>query len=80
MGFSSTAVITGDITQCDLPKHQKSGLRHVLEVLEGVDDIGFTFYQAKDVVRHPLVQKIVKAYDRYERTQAKQAEDKQGGR
>lgn len=80
MGFSSTAVITGDITQCDLPKHQKSGLRHVLEVLEGVDDIGFTFYQAKDVVRHPLVQKIVKAYDHYERTQAKQVEDKQGGR
>ncbi|MDG6779105.1 PhoH family protein [Thiomicrorhabdus sp. zzn3] len=70
MGFSSTAVITGDITQCDLPKHQKSGLRHVIEVLEGVDDIGFTFYQAKDVVRHALVQKIVKAYDQYDRQQA----------
>ncbi len=69
MGFNSTAVITGDITQCDLPKHQKSGLRHVIEVLEGVEDIGFTFYQAKDVVRHPLVQQIVKAYDRFERKQ-----------
>ncbi|MEA3405247.1 MAG: PhoH family protein [Pseudomonadota bacterium] len=69
MGFNSTAVITGDITQCDLPKHQKSGLRHVIEVLEGVEDIGFTFYQAKDVVRHPLVQQIVKAYDRHERHQ-----------
>jgi len=71
MGFSSTAVITGDITQCDLPKHQKSGLRHVIEVLEGVEDIGFTFYQAKDVVRHSLVQKIVKAYDQYDRKHAK---------
>lgn len=69
MGFNSTAVITGDITQCDLPKHQKSGLRHVIEVLEGVEDIGFTFYQAQDVVRHPLVQQIVKAYDRFEREQ-----------
>lgn len=67
MGFSSTAVITGDITQCDLPKHQKSGLRHVIEVLEGVEDIGFTFYQAQDVVRHSLVQKIVQAYDAYDR-------------
>jgi len=71
MGFNSTAVITGDITQCDLPKHQKSGLRHVIEVLEGVEDIGFTFYQAKDVVRHPLVQQIVKAYDRHDRHQQK---------
>ena len=71
MGFNSTAVITGDITQCDLPKHQKSGLRHVIEVLEGVEDIGFTFYQAQDVVRHPLVQQIVRAYDRYERKQEK---------
>ena len=71
MGFNSTAVITGDITQCDLPKHQKSGLRHVIEVLDGVEDIGFTFYQAQDVVRHPLVQQIVKAYDRFERKQSK---------
>lgn len=71
IGFGSTAVITGDITQCDLPKHQKSGLRHVIEVLEGVDEIGFTFYQNQDVVRHALVQKIVGAYDRYERKQAK---------
>lgn len=69
IGFGSTAVITGDITQCDLPRHQKSGLRHVIEVLEGVDGIGFTFYQAQDVVRHRLVQKIVHAYDRYDRKQ-----------
>jgi len=69
VGFGSTAVVTGDITQCDLPRHQKSGLRHVIEVLEGVEDIGFTFYQAQDVVRHTLVQKIVHAYDRYDRKQ-----------
>ena len=67
IGFGSTAVITGDITQCDLPKHQKSGLRHVIEVLDGVEGIGFTFYQAQDVVRHSLVQKIVQAYDRFDR-------------
>jgi len=72
IGFGSTAVVTGDITQCDLPKHQKSGLRHVIEVLEGVDDIGFTFYQANDVVRHAMVQKIVRAYDAYDRNLARQ--------
>ncbi len=70
IGFGSTAVITGDITQCDLPRHQKSGLRHVIEVLDGVENIGFTFYQTQDVVRHPMVQKIVHAYDRYERKYA----------
>ncbi|MBN2646354.1 MAG: PhoH family protein [Thiotrichales bacterium] len=75
IGFGSTAVITGDITQCDLPRHQKSGLRHVIEVLEGVEGIGFTFYQAQDVVRHRLVQKIVQAYERHDRreTQRKEA-------
>ena len=74
IGFGSTAVITGDITQCDLPRHQKSGLRHVIEVLDGVEDIGFTFYQTQDVVRHPMVQKIVHAYDRYERKHAQDDE------
>ncbi|GKT12529.1 MAG: phosphate starvation-inducible protein PhoH and related proteins [Thiomicrorhabdus sp.] len=78
IGFGSTAVITGDITQCDLPRHQKSGLRHVIEVLEGVEDIGFTFYQTQDVVRHKMVQKIVHAYDRYDRNQSRQKSE-QGG-
>ncbi|MDQ2702941.1 MAG: PhoH family protein [Pseudomonadota bacterium] len=64
IGFGSTAVVTGDLTQVDLPKHQKSGLKDALEVLRGVDGIGFTFFEAKDVVRHPLVAKIVNAYDR----------------
>ncbi|BBP44097.1 PhoH family protein [Thiosulfativibrio zosterae] len=74
IGFGSRAVITGDITQCDLPKHQKSGLRHAIEVLEGVPGIGFSFYQAKDVVRHGLVQKIVQAYEFYDKRQAEQAQ------
>lgn len=72
IGFGSQAVITGDITQCDLPRHVKSGLRHAIEVLEGVDGIGFSFYQAKDVVRHSLVQKVVKAYDMYDRREGMQ--------
>ena len=67
IGFGSKAVITGDITQCDLPKVVKSGLRDAIEVLEGVPDIGFTFFQAKDVVRHRLVQKIVRAYEHFDR-------------
>ena len=70
IGFGSKAVVTGDITQCDLPSHQRSGLRHVIEVLEGVPGIGFTFYQSQDVVRHNLVQKIVQAYDQFDRRSA----------
>ena len=67
IGFGSTAVITGDVTQIDLPKGTRSGLVHVIKVLEGVQDIGFTYYDAKDVVRHRLVQRIVEAYDEYDR-------------
>jgi len=66
LGFGSTAVITGDPTQIDLPRGQQSGLKHAIEVLEGVDGISFTFYSAKDVVRHTLVQRIVEAYDKAE--------------
>jgi len=64
LGYNSTAVITGDITQIDLPKSQKSGLRDAIEVLKGVEGIGFTFFQAKDVVRHALVQKVIVAYEK----------------
>ena len=64
IGFGTTAVITGDLSQIDLPKHQKSGLRDAVEVLKGVDGISFSVFEAKDVVRHPLVAKIVRAYDR----------------
>jgi phosphate starvation-inducible PhoH-like protein len=67
IGFGSTAVVTGDITQVDLPRSTQSGLRHVLEVLKDVEGISMTFFNAGDVVRHPLVQRIVTAYERYER-------------
>ncbi len=63
LGFGSTAVITGDLTQVDLPKHQKSGLKDAVEVLRGVDGVSFTFFEARDVVRHPLVARIVNAYE-----------------
>ena len=66
VGFGSTAVITGDITQVDLPSEKMSGLRHVLEVLKDIEGISFTFFGVKDVVRHPLVQRIVSAYEAYE--------------
>jgi phosphate starvation-inducible PhoH-like protein len=69
VGFGSTAVITGDVTQIDLPSDKLSGLRHVLEVLKEVEGISFTFFGARDVVRHPLVQKIVSAYESYEKSQ-----------
>jgi len=66
LGYNSTAVITGDITQVDLPGSQKSGLRHAIEVLKDIEGIGFTFFQAKDVVRHSLVQKVILAYEKAE--------------
>jgi len=66
IGFGSKAVITGDITQIDLPKVSQSGLVEALEVLKDVQGIGFVRFSEKDVVRHPVVQRIIKAYDRYE--------------
>ncbi|RDE24115.1 PhoH family protein [Motiliproteus coralliicola] len=66
IGFGSSAVITGDITQIDLPRGTESGLKHAMRVLDNVDGIGFTQFQAKDVVRHPLVQRIVRAYDKHQ--------------
>lgn len=68
IGFGSKVVITGDITQVDLPKNTQSGLREVIEILNDIEEINFTFFQAHDVVRHPLIQKIVQAYDRFEET------------
>lgn len=66
IGFGSTAVVTGDITQVDLARNQPSGLRHVRDVLDGVDGVAFTHFDSRDVVRHPLVQRIVDAYARSE--------------
>jgi len=66
IGFGSRAVVTGDITQTDLPDSHTSGLRHSLKILKDLDTIGFTYFKSTDVVRHPLVQSIVEAYDRFE--------------
>jgi len=63
IGFGSVAVVTGDMTQTDLPRHVKSGLRDAVEVLRDVSGVSFTFFTARDVVRHPLVQRIVRAYE-----------------
>lgn len=66
IGYGSKVVITGDLTQKDLSYGAVSGLEHAIKVLKGVDEIGYSYLTSKDVVRHPLVQKIVKAYDDYE--------------
>lgn len=63
IGFGSTAVVTGDITQIDLPNKRLSGLQHAVRILDGVMGISFTYFSASDVVRHPLVQHIVEAYE-----------------
>ncbi|HRJ52055.1 MAG TPA: PhoH family protein [Candidatus Thiothrix moscowensis] len=66
LGFGSSAVITGDVTQIDLPRHQKSGLKQAAEILDGVKGISFNYFSGRDVVRHKLVQKIVEAYDSHD--------------
>jgi phosphate starvation-inducible PhoH-like protein len=81
IGFNSKAVITGDITQVDLPRGTRSGLRQAIDVLADVDDISFNFFTATDVVRHPVVARIVQAYENYESVQdalqAKKRQEKQ---
>jgi phosphate starvation-inducible PhoH-like protein len=67
IGFGSTAVVTGDVTQIDLPRESQSGLRHVIEILKDVEGVSFAFFGAKDVVRHPIVARIIQAYERAER-------------
>lgn len=69
IGFGSTAVVTGDMTQIDLPNKTSSGLRHALHILKGVEGIHSTYFVAKDVVRHPLVRRIVDAYEAAEEAQ-----------
>jgi len=64
IGFGSRAVVTGDVTQIDLPRAQMSGLRHAIEILKDVEGVSFTFFQTRDVVRHPLVKRIVAAYEK----------------
>jgi phosphate starvation-inducible protein PhoH and related proteins len=80
IGFGSRAVVTGDITQTDLPKGRESGLKHAMRVLEGVEGIVFVQFTAQDVVRHPLVQTIVEAYARAEqREERERARNGDGG-
>lgn len=74
IGFNSKAVITGDITQIDLPRGARSGLRHAIEVLKNVPDISINFFTANDVVRHPVVAKIVQAYESFEQIEQKNKE------
>lgn len=80
IGFGSKVIVTGDLTQKDLPKDTKSGLEEAMKVLGKIDDIGFCKLSSQDVVRHPLVQKIVKAYDDYEEKKNKKGSVKKVGR
>lgn len=80
IGFGSTVVITGDVTQIDLPKGTRSGLVHVSKILEGIEEIRFTYFNAKDVVRHRLVQKIVEAYDEFDRSAVSTLGNQESGR
>jgi phosphate starvation-inducible PhoH-like protein len=81
IGFGSKAVVTGDITQVALPRGTRSGLAHIMNILDKVEGIGFTHFANKDVVRHPLVQRIVDAYDNHDiqlekkRTEEQAAQD-----
>ena len=77
IGFNSRAVITGDITQVDLPRGQTSGLRHAIEVLDNIPGISFNFFQSADVVRHPVVARIVDAYDNFDIKSAKIKQEKE---
>jgi len=73
IGFGSKAVITGDVTQIDLPKKRESGLVEAMTVLKGIDGIAFVEFSKEDVVRHPIVQKIIQAYERFEEQKEKNA-------
>ncbi|MBP3435996.1 MAG: PhoH family protein, partial [Clostridia bacterium] len=68
LGFNSKMVVTGDITQIDLPDGKKSGLREVMRILKGVEDVAICSFDQKDVVRHQLVQRIIQAYEDYEKS------------
>ena len=74
LGFNSKAVVTGDLTQTDLPRGQKSGLAAAVKILSGIDEIGIHYFTEVDVVRHRLVQKIIQAYDKYDRELAAKRE------
>ena len=77
IGFHSKGVITGDITQIDLPAGKKSGLKDAIRILKNIDDIGIQYLTDRDVVRHPLIQKIIRAYDRFDQEQQIKKHDRQ---
>ena len=77
IGFGSQAIVTGDITQIDLPDGKKSGLREAQKILKNIEGIAFCTFSEKDVVRHPLVQKIIKAYEKYDQEQEKKRRNDQ---
>jgi len=79
IGFGSQAIVTGDTTQVDLPRNTLSGLKHVQNVLKGVEGVGFCHFTAADVVRHPLVQRIVAAYERNDREENSHNSDRSAG-
>jgi len=76
IGFNSRAIVTGDITQIDLPDGKRSGLRDVIHVLKNIEDIAFCYFSERDVVRHRLVQKIIKAYEKRDSSYKRKADDK----
>ena len=80
LGFNSKAVVTGDLTQTDLPSGQKSGLAAAVKILSGINDIKIHYFSDRDVVRHKLVQKIILAYERYEREQQQKKERPKSGK
>ncbi len=80
LGFNSKAVVTGDLTQTDLPQGQKSGLSAAVKILAGIEDVGIHYFTERDVVRHRLVQKIIQAYEKYDREMERRAEERRNAR
>lgn len=80
VGFNSRVIVTGDVTQIDLPDGKKSGLKEVEKILKDIDDISFCYLSDKDVVRHQLVQKIIKAYDKFEQKKLARQNEKRRNR
>ena len=76
LGFNSKAVVTGDLTQTDLPRGQKSGLGAAVKILADIEDIGIHYFTERDVVRHRLVQKIIQAYEKYDRDRVRHEQEK----
>jgi phosphate starvation-inducible PhoH-like protein len=77
LGYNSKAVVTGDVTQVDLPVGKMSGLNHARSILKNIEGINFSVFTDVDVVRHPLVQEVIRAYERFETAKAETVKDQQ---